>query len=71
MRKWEWSWSILEWAKFYAEWNNYFCAVHSDNFLNELPKRRHIFKPMKYEHKDVCKSIDSADTNLSSIGFAE
>ena len=27
MRKSEWSWSILERAKFYAEWNNYFCAV--------------------------------------------
>ena len=25
----------------------------------------------KYEHKDVSKSIDFEDTNLSSVGFAE
>ena len=35
----------------------------------ELPKRRCIFQPTKYEHKDVRESIDSDDTNLSSIGF--
>ena len=37
----------------------------------ELPKRRCIFQPTKYEHKDVRESIDSDDTNLSSTGFAE
>ena len=37
----------------------------------KLPKRRYIFRPTKSEHKDVRESIDSDDTNLFSIGFAE
>ena len=37
----------------------------------KLPKRRYIFQPTKSEHKDVRESIDSDDTNLFSIGFAE
>ena len=37
----------------------------------KLPKRRYICQPMKYEHNDVCESIDSDETNFSSIGFAE
>ena len=36
-----------------------------------LQVNKYIFQPMKYEHKDACKSIDSDDTNLFSIGFAE
>ena len=40
-------------------------------FFYKLLKRRYIFQLTKYEHKDVRESIDSDDTNLSSIGFAE
>ena len=36
---------------------------------NEVNK--YIFQLTKYEHKDVRESIDSDNTNLSSIGFAE
>ena len=36
-----------------------------------LHVNKYIFQLTKYEHKDVRKSIDSDDTNLSSIGFAE
>ena len=34
-------------------------------------ENKYIFQFTKYEHKDVCESIDSDDTRLSSIGFAE
>ena len=36
-----------------------------------LQVTKYIFQLTKYEHKDVRESIDSDDTNLSSIGFAE
>ena len=36
-----------------------------------LQINNYIFQLTKYEHKDVRKSIDSGDTNLFSIGFAE
>ena len=36
-----------------------------------LQVNKYIFQPTKYEHKDLRESIDSDDTNLSSIGFAE
>ena len=35
------------------------------------PKRRYIFQPTKYKHKDIRESIDSDDTNSFSIGFVE
>ena len=54
--------------KYYAEWNNHFCAAHKSDFLLV---NKYIFQLKKYEHKDVCESIDSDDTSLSSIGFAE
>ena len=34
-----------------------------------LQVNKYIFQLTKYEHKDVRESIDSDDTNLSSIGF--
>ena len=37
----------------------------------QVTQKRYIFQLMKYEHKDVRESIDSDDTDLSSIGFAE
>ena len=54
--------------KYYAEWNNHFCPAHKGNFLQV---KKYIFQLTKYKHKDPRKSIDSDDTNLSSIGFAE
>ena len=36
-----------------------------------LQVNKYIFQLTKYEHKDVRESIDSDDTHLSSIGFAE
>ena len=36
-----------------------------------LQVSKYIFWLMKYEHKDAHESIDSDDTNLSSIGFVE
>ena len=36
-----------------------------------LQVNKYIFQLTKYEHKDVRKSIDFEDMNLSSIGFAE
>ena len=55
--------------KYYAEWNHHFCAAHKGDFFLQLKK--YIFQLTKYEHKDIRESIDSDDTNLSSIGFAE
>ena len=52
----------------YAEWNNHFCAAHKGDFLQV---NKYIFQLTKYERKDVRESIDSDDTHLSSIGFAE
>ena len=37
----------------------------------QVTQKRYIFQLTKYEHKDVRESIDSDDTDLSSIGFAE
>ena len=54
MRKWEWSWSILERAKFYAEWNNYFCAVHSGHFLRVIQElKMGGTKNMEYLFKNI------------------
>ena len=47
------------------------CGVSLRHSFYKLPKRRFIFHPMKYEHNDVGESIDSDETNVSSIGFAE
>ena len=55
--------------KYYAEWNNHFCAAHKGDFF--LLVNKYIFQLTKYEQKDVCESIESDDKNLSSIGFAE
>ena len=71
MRKWEWSQSVHERAKFYAEWNNYFCAAHKGDFSYKLLTRKYIFQLTKYEHKGVSKSNDFDDTNFSSAGIAE
>ena len=38
MRKWKWSWYVLERAKFHAEWNNYFCAALKGDFLTSYSK---------------------------------
>ena len=54
--------------KYYAEWNNHFCAAHKGDFLLV---NKYIFQLSKYDHKDVRESIESGDKNLSSIGFAE
>ena len=54
--------------KYYAEWNNHFCAAHKDSFLQA---NKYIFQLTKYEHKDIHKSIDCDDSNLSSMGLAE
>ena len=37
----------------------------------QVTQKGYIFQLTKYEHKDVRESIDSDDTDLSSIGFAE
>ena len=50
----------------YAEWNSHFCAAHLGNFFTS--KQVDL---SAHEHKIVRKSINSDDTNLSSIGFAE
>ena len=54
--------------KYYAEWNHHFCAAHKVIFLQV---NKYIFQLTKYEPKDIRESIDSDDTNLSFIGFAE
>ena len=36
-----------------------------------LQVSKYIFQLTKYEDKDIRESIDSDDTHLSSIGFAE
>ena len=38
MRKWGRSRSFLEWAEFYAKWNNYSYADHNDVSLSHSPK---------------------------------
>ena len=54
--------------KYYAEWNNHFCAAHKGDFFTS----KQVYPQLtKYKHNDVCESIDSDDTNLSSIGVAE
>ena len=50
--------------KYYAEWNHHFCAAHKVIFLQV---NKYIFQLTKYEHKDIRESIDSDDTNLSSL----
>ena len=52
----------------YAEWNNHLCAAYKGDFLQV---NKYIFQLARYEHKDVCESIDSDDTNFSFIGFAD
>ena len=59
----------MPWSQKYAKWNNHFSAVHKDYFFFQVNK--YIFQLTKYEHKDVRESIDSDDTHLPSIGFAE
>ena len=70
MRKWEWSRSVLEQAKFYADYNSCFCDGHKGDFFYNLLKRRYILQLTKFEHKNVGESIDSDKTDLSSFGFA-
>ena len=36
-----------------------------------LQLNKYIFQLTKYEHKDVRESVDSNDTDFSSIGFAK
>ena len=36
-----------------------------------LQVNKYIFQLTKYEHKDIRESIDSDDSNLSSIDYAE
>ena len=62
------SFFMPQWQKYYTQWNNHFCAAHKGKFLQV---NKYVFQLSKYEHKDVCESIDSDDINLSSIGFAE
>ena len=50
--------------KYYAEWNHHFFAAHKVIFLQV---NKYIFQLTKYEHKDIRESIDSDDTNLSSL----
>ena len=54
--------------KYYAEWNNHFCAADKGIFFTS---KQVYLSAHKVWTKDVCESIDSDDTNLPSIGFAE
>ena len=50
------------------EWNNRFYAAHKGDFFTS----KQVYPQLtKYKHDDVCESIDSDNTNLSSIGVAE
>ena len=64
MRKWGQSQSFLEWAKFYAEWNNYSCAARNSVFSLTT---RYIFQLTKCEHKGASESIDCDEINFSSV----
>ena len=48
-------------------------TIISELFLKAIfyQVNKYIFQLKKYEHKDVRESIDSDNTNLSSIGFPE
>ena len=50
-RKLGWSGFFLERVKFYAEWNNYFCAAHNGVFKSL--NKRYIFQLTKFKHKGV------------------
>ena len=57
MKKWEWSRSVLEQAKFYAEWNNYFCAVCKGNFFMSYPKWGISFSPRSMNIRTFAKVL--------------
>ena len=57
MKKWEWSRSVLEQAKFYAEWNNYFCAVCKGNFFMSYPKGGISFSPRSMNIRTFAKVL--------------
>ena len=62
------SFFIPQSQKYYAEWNNHFCAAQRGIFLQV---NKYIFQLTKCKHNNICESIDSDNTNLFSIGFAE
>ena len=62
------SFTMLQSQKYYAEWNNHFCAGHKGNLLQV---NKYISQLTMYEHNDVRKSVDSDDMNVFSIGFEE
>ena len=39
MRKWEWSRSVLDQAKFYADYNSCFCDGHKGDFFLQLTQK--------------------------------
>ena len=63
------SFFMPQWQQYFAEWSNHFCAAYKGDFFTR--KHIYIFQLTKYEDKDVREIIDSDDTNLFFIGFAE
>ena len=57
---------------FLANFGRFRKIKYTQNFLfGGIRENKYSFQLTKYEYKDVRESIDSSNTNLSSIGFAE